>query len=95
MDESLDKIVGEVYGKVGRTRGRRLIVWCIQEFSEYGARLEWIVEGVNLVIEDRWWYDSDQRVLKGVRDYLHEVRGLSIPLRIGRYKKLRLEVDYE
>jgi len=65
----------------------KMVKWAVEEFREYGVMEEEVRWGVEIVSRMKW-YNSEQRVMKGIRDYLYEVKGYEIPMRIGRYKKL-------
>jgi hypothetical protein len=82
MSEEL--VIGELRGY----QAFKMLKWALQEFREYGADSDNIVDALRVVSRDRWYYKNEQKMLKGVRDYLHEVVGLKIPLRLGKYKEM-------
>ena len=77
--------------EIGELKGYqafKMLKWAMQEFREYGVESDDIAEALKIVSRDRWYYTTEQKMLKGVRDYLHEVVGLKIPLRLGKYKEM-------
>jgi len=69
-------------------KGIRLVIWAMQEFIEYGVKIEDVVEGLKVILQDTWYYSTDQKILHGIRDYLKEESGYKIPMRIGRYARI-------
>lgn len=69
-----------------------LIEWAMQEFGEYGVSREDVREGLDEVMKFKDQYRSDHRKMKGIREYLYQVRGFKIPFRSGRYRRLGEEI---
>ena len=69
-----------------------MIRWAMQEFGQYGVREGEVEEALDEVMRFSSQYKTDHRKMKGIREYLYQVKGYKIPFRSGRYRRLGEEV---
>ena len=69
-----------------------MIDWAMQEFGEYGVSREDVSEALDEVMRFEDQYRTDHRKMKGIREYLYQVRKFKIPFRSGRYRRLGEEI---
>jgi len=74
----LKSLTGEYVGE--------LCQWAVRLFKNH-ASVEDILEALTKVLQHKKYYNTENRVIKGVAGYLNEVKGTKIPVRIDYYSK--------